>query len=107
MKEKIKDFLRQNWSKIIAILFLLGALADNPYGYYQFLRWAILVVGAYSAYSIHNAGKDSWAWVFGAITILFNPIIPFVFQRNTWQIIDVLVAAVFSVFLFHEYKGRN
>jgi len=100
------NFFKNNWFKIVAILFLLGALADNPYGYYQFLRWAILIIGAYSAYLAHNTGKKVWVWVFGIIAVLFNPIIPFTFQRGTWQIIDVVVAIIFFTSLFINMKEK-
>ena len=107
MKGKIINWLKNNWFKILAILFLLGALADNPYGYYQLLRWVILIIGAYSAYLVYNTAKKVWPWVFGVIAILFNPIIPFSFQRETWQIIDIIVAIIFSVFLFQKYERKN
>ena len=106
-KNKFMNFLKQNWFKILAILFLLGALANNPYGYYQFLRWVILVVGAYSAYLAYNAGKKAWVWILGIIAVLFNPIIPFTFQRDTWQTIDVIVAVIFFVSIFNKYKRKN
>jgi hypothetical protein len=38
MKEKIKNWLKNNWFKLGAIFILLRALGDHPYGYYQFLR---------------------------------------------------------------------
>ncbi len=101
------DFLKNNWFKILAILFLIGALADNPYGYYQFLRWAILVIGAYSAHLTYKAGGKAWTWIFGIIAVLFNPIIPFTFQRNTWQFIDVIVAIIFFVSLFNKNERKN
>jgi len=104
MKEKIKNFLKNNWFKIVAILFLLGALGDNPYGYYQLLRWIILAIGAYSAYLAYNAEKKGWTWIFGIIAVLFNPIIPFTFQRDIWQTIDVIVAVIFLVSIF-KTKG--
>ncbi len=101
------NWLKQNWFKILAILFLLGALANNPYVYYQFLRWLILVIGAYSAYSAYKLGKKAWTWIFGAIAILFNPIIPFYLQRNTWQLIDIIVAVIFFVSLLYKYERKN
>jgi len=107
MKEKTINWLKNNWFKILAILILLGALGDNDYGYYQFLRWAILIIGAYSAYLAYNARKNAWAWIFGIIAALFNPIIPFTFQRNTWQPIDVIVAIIFFVSLFQKYERKN
>jgi len=107
MKEKIKTWFKNNWFKFLAIIFLLGALADNPYGYYQFLRWLILFVGAYSAYSAYKLGRTVWAWIFGAIAILFNPIIPFYLSRDAWQIIDVVVAIIFFASLFYKYERKN
>ena len=100
-------FLKNNWFKILAIIFLLWALVDNPYGYYQFLRWAVLVVGAYSAYLAYKLGSKSWPWIFGIIAVLFNPIIPFTFQRGTWQFIDIIVAVIFFASLFNKYERKN
>jgi len=107
MKEKIKNWLRQNWFKIIAIIFLLGALEQWPYGYYQFLRWAILIIGAYSAYLAYNNQKMGWAWIFGIMAVLFNPIFPFYLSKNTWQSIDIIAAIIFFVSLFNNYERKN
>ena len=98
MKKTI--WLKNNWLKIIAILFLLGALAYNPYSYYQFLRWAILGVCGYSAYLAYNSGRKIWMVIFGAIALLFNPIIPFYFSRSAWQSIDIIVAIIFLISIF-------
>ena len=107
MREKIKNWLQQNWFRVITIIFLLGALADNPYSYYQFLRWIILGIGAYSAYLAYNSGRKIWTGIFGIITLVFNPIIPFYFQRDIWQSIDVIVAIIFSASLFIKYERKN
>jgi len=100
-------FLKNNWFKIIAVLFLLGAIADNPYSYYQFLRWIILGVSGYSAYLSYNSGKKIWMVIFGAIALLFNPIIPFYFSRSTWQSIDAIVAIIFFVSLFFKFNHKK
>ncbi len=107
MQEKIKNWLKNNWFKILAILFLLGALAGNSYGYYQFLRWLILGVGGYSAYLAYNSGRKIWTGIFGVIALLFNPIIPFYLSRNTWQPIDIIVAIIFFISLFYKYDRKN
>lgn len=107
MKEKTKNWLKQNWFKILAILFLLGALADNPYGYYQFLRWFILGISGYSVYLAYNSGRKVWAGIFGVIAFLFNPIIPFYFSKSTWQPIDVVVAIIFFVSIFVKFRPKK
>jgi hypothetical protein len=86
----------------------LGALADNPYSYYQFLRWLILGVGAYSVYLAYNSGRKIWTGIFGVIALLFNPIIPFYLQRDTWQFIDIITAVLFLVSIFQiKIYGRK
>jgi len=101
------QFLKNNWFKILAILFLLWALTDNPYGYYQFLRWVILIIGGYSAYLAYNSKNMGWAVIFGLIAILFNPIVPFYFQRDTWQTIDIIVAVIFFTSFFKKNERKN
>lgn len=107
MKEKIKNWLKNNWFKIIAIIFLLWTLADNPYSYYQFLRWLILGVGGYSAYLVYNSGRKIWMGIFVVIALFFNPIIPFHFQRDTWQIIDIIAAIIFFTSFFIKYERKS
>jgi hypothetical protein len=98
----MKTFLKQNWFKMLAIVLLLGALGNWPYGYYQLLRWAVLIIGAYSAYLAYEKGKVTWAWIFGIIAVLFNPILPFYLSKNTWQFIDIAAAIVFFISFFKK-----
>jgi len=100
----MKHFLKENWFKIIAIFILLLVFGSWPYSYYQFLRWAIFIIGAYSAYLAYEKKKIAWSWIFGIIAILFNPIIPIYFSKSTWQFIDVVVAIIFFVSLFKTKK---
>lgn len=101
----MKNWIKENWFKLIAVLFLLGALGSWPYSYYQILRWFILGVGGYSAYLAYNSGRKIWMGIFGAIALLFNPIIPFYLQKDTWQFIDVITAVIFFVSFF--IKNRS
>ncbi len=100
----MKIIIKQNWFKIIAIGILIGALWTHPYSYYQILRWVVAIVGAYSAYISFDSENNFWGWIFVAVTILFNPIFPFYFTKNTWQIIDLVGAVVFLVSTFIKKK---
>lgn len=93
----MKNFLKENWFKIIAIGILIGALWNHPYGYYQLLRWIVAVFGTYSAYLAYEHKDNTWAWIFGIIAVLFNPIIPLTFAKNTWQIIDVATVVIIFI----------
>ena len=92
------NWLKVNWFLLVAASFLLGALGGWPYAYYQLLRWVVCGVGAYSAYVAYTKGRTGWAWVFGVIAVLFNPIAPFTFARGTWQLFDVAVVIPFLIY---------
>lgn len=94
------NWLKENWFLLIAAAFLIGALGDWPYAYYQLLRWVVCGVGAYSAYVAYMQERKGWTGVFVVIAILFNPIMPFYMERDTWQILDVVAAIPFLVFAF-------
>jgi hypothetical protein len=80
---------------IVAVL-LLVAIAPLPYGYYQFMRWAVCGIGIYLAVSAYR-WKRAWAtWIFVAIAILFNPIFPIYLSREVWLPIDCIGSLLFS-----------
>ncbi|MFH0819896.1 MAG: DUF6804 family protein [bacterium] len=86
--------------KIIAIIMLFWALADNPYGYYQILRWVICGLTGYSAYLAYEQGKIAWAWILGITAILFNPIAPIYLDRETWSVLDIIAATIIFTSIF-------
>ena len=96
----MKKSLKENWFVFVAALFLLGALGHWPYTYDQLLRWVVCGVGAYSAYVSYGSGRTGWAFIFGVIAVLFNPISPFYMQRETWQVLDIAAAIPFLIFPF-------
>jgi hypothetical protein len=93
--------------KSIAILMLLWALADNPYGYYQILRWVVCGVAGYSAYLSFQKKEVAWVWVFGISAALFNPIEPIHLTREIWSVLNIIVAGVFSVSIFIYFQNHQ
>jgi hypothetical protein len=82
---------------VIAAVMLLAATGKWPYGYYQFMRWAVCAAAVFVAYK-GVTFKQVWAvCVFGAVAVLFNPLVPIHLKRATWPTFDVLAAAVFIV----------
>ena len=94
------------FTKIIAIVMLLWALADNPYSYYQILRVVVCCIVGYLAYVKYTKSEIAWAWVFGFIALLFNPIIPVHYKREAWIIIDIIVAVILMASIVIEQKQR-
>lgn len=89
-------------AKIFAILMLAFALLDNPYGYYQILKWIICGFTAYLAYLAYKNDETAWTWIFGIIAILFNPIAPIYLNREIWSVIDVAVVIIIFISLFQK-----
>lgn len=98
MKKKIQTI---TIVKIIAIIMLFWALADNTYGYYQFLRWVIAGVSSYSAYLAYEQDNSVWTWILAITAILFNPIAPIHLDRETWSILNIIAAAIIFKSIFN------
>jgi hypothetical protein len=76
---------------ILSILFFV-CLADMPYGYYQFVRFAGFIGFGILGYQAYEQGRQSWAIVYASLAILFQPFIKIALGRPLWNIIDVVVA---------------
>ncbi len=101
-------------ARIIAIILLLGALGSHPYAYYTLLRVVVCGITAYGAYYSIILKEIGWAWTYGVIAFLFNPIIPVYLNMSIWTIIDIGVAIVIIVSLFilrkptsKEFEGNS
>lgn len=74
--------------------FSVLALLDLPYGYFIFLRVAVCLSATFIAYSTWTRGP-LWGAAFAALAILFNPIFRVHLDRETWQPINLLAAALY------------
>lgn len=99
--------IKKDWFKILAIVLLIIAVLDNPYVYYQVLKWSILIIGSYSSYLAYNNNRIKWSWIFALTALLFNPILPFYFQKETWQFIDIIVAIIFLISIISNNYNKN
>ena len=78
---------------ILAALMLL-CLAPMPYGYFQLVRFVAMVAFGLMAYQYYVRHKSIAATVFGVLALLFQPIYKIALGRATWNVIDVVVAAL-------------
>lgn len=94
------NWFKQNWYRLAIIVIMLGAFGDNPYSYYQFLRWATVIASFYLAYAARNESRIGWTWTFAILGILFNPIVPFYLDRGTWQYFNLIAAITYAISIF-------
>ncbi len=78
------------FSFILAILLFL-CLADMPYSYYQFVRFAAAAFFGYAAYQENEEGKKELVVVFVILALLFQPFFKISLGRTLWNIVDVIV----------------
>ena len=86
--------------KIILAFSLFLCLADLPYGYYQFVRFASLIGFGYLAFNTNEQGAKNEAFIYLALAILFQPFFKIALGRSLWNVIDVVVGIGLIVSLF-------
>ncbi len=99
-----KNIIRnKNIASVIVILMLLLAIPSGiwPYGYYILLRWVVTGLALFVLWVAYNLNKKSWLWLMMGVAILFNLILPIHLDKELWQIIDLIVAVLFLVSIFH------
>jgi hypothetical protein len=84
---------------LLAILFFL-CLADMPYGYYQFVRFAGLIGFAILAYQANEQGRQTEMIIYGSLALLFQPFFKIALGREMWNIVDVIVGVGLIVSIF-------
>lgn len=73
---------------------LVIALAPLPYGYYMFLRIAACGVFGAAAWVTYQRKNRFLPWLYGALAILFNPILIVSFPREIWAVVDLAAAVL-------------
>lgn len=75
---------------ILAVLFFI-CLADMPYGYYQFIRFAALIGFGILAYNANKQHRQTEMIIYGGLALLFQPFFKIALGRELWNIVDVIV----------------
>ena len=83
---------------------LLLCLAPMPYGYYVLVRFLAMVGFGMMAYRYYQEKKESLAWTFGILALLFQPFAKIALGRLIWNIVDVIVAVGLIILYFVEKK---
>jgi len=103
-KETIKY---KNIASGISIIMLLLAIPTFwPYGYYVLLRWVVTISAVFLLSLVYESKKTFWLFLMGIVAILFNPIIPIYLDKETWIVIDFIVAILFLVSIF-KIKSKD
>lgn len=78
---------------LISIVMLLLAIPPIwPYGYYTLLRIVVCGTCAFLTWIANELNKTFWIWIFGLLTLVFNPVMPIHLDKETWVAIDGIAA---------------
>lgn len=88
---------------VLAILFFL-CLADMPYGFYQFVRFAGLIGFAILAYQANQQGRQTEMIIYGGLALLFQPFFKIALGRQIWNIVDVVVGIGLLISIYTKPK---
>jgi hypothetical protein len=92
---------------IAAILFI--SIAELPYGFYQLMRFIVPILSAIYAYILYCDDEKFTMWMIPNIlaVIMWNPILPIYFDKETWVIIDIIFGISQLVLAGHTYIKDN
>lgn len=94
-------------TKISLAVALLLCLLEMPYWYYQLLRMFGTIGFVYLAYQDYKAKIKYTPQVFIASAIILNPIIKISFDRDAWQVVDIILAAILLISILYDYRNKK
>ena len=86
---------------------IVAATTKQQFSYYTFVRWVVLASSIYFAYKSYTTKQIGLVIYFSLAAILFNPFKPFWFQKETWHLIDYLIAAITTVSVILDWRLNN
>lgn len=78
------------------VVFLLVAMSDMPYGYYQLLRVVVFCASAYLAFAEGKLDSGFWLWAFIASALIYNPVVKLSLGREIWTYVNLATVALFA-----------
>jgi hypothetical protein len=88
-------------ARLIAAIILLWALLPNPYGFCMLVR---LGVCGYAGYRYAQHDLSGLAWLFGVITVAYNPLLPVYLTREIWMPVDLFTAGLLVWSVVHDRR---
>ena len=91
---------------IVLAFTLLICLFPLPYGFFVLIRLISTIVFGYLAYDFYKRGETAKCVVAALIVLLFQPFAKISFEREIWNVIDIIVALLlFGNVIWERVKG--
>ena len=83
---------------------LIVCLLPMPYGYYNLVRFATMIIFGCIANDFYKNSKIHLCVIAGSIALLFQPFLKITLGRTLWNIIDVVVAIMLVILWYKNNK---
>lgn len=90
----MRSFSTLQKASLVTAGALLLCLLPMPYGYFILVRLAVSVIGLCWVNKFYSVQKIPLAVIAFGIVVLFQPFLRLSLDRSTWNIIDIVLAAV-------------
>ena len=81
-------------ARCVAAGLAFYATAKHPYNFYVLTRWIVFLTCCWGLWELRERIWPSFAPVYVAVGLIFNPILPFHFHRTTWHTLDIAAGAL-------------
>lgn len=95
------------WLSLVIAGACVVALADWPYGYYQLLRLAVTGYAGWIAWIMLEDRRQAFAWLFGLLAVLYNPIVKIPLDRETWTVVNLATALIVMIELMRSIRTKG
>lgn len=93
---------------VIISVLLFVAVAPMPHGFYTFVKIIVCGCAGVACYQLWDKGhKGVWPYVWGVITILFNPFIPISMQKEIWMFVDAVAGLIFFYSAYGAFNKQK
>jgi len=91
----------------LSVLAVLVGLGPMPYAYYMLLRIVLCLTAVVGFLQARRVSLDSWAIAFGAVAVLYNPVLPVKLgDKGFWIVVNLVTLGVL-VAGERALRGRN
>jgi len=90
---------------LVALAVAVALIPSLPYGYYSVMRWVVSASCAWLALASYRTGHEEWAWCWGVIAGIYNPIFPVHANREIWSAVNVATIVVAAWYGFKSSRS--
>ena len=92
---------------VVVIALIIAVETKQQYSYFTFLRWLVMATFLYFAYKAYDKKQIGILIYYGIVAVLFNPVHKFWFQKETWHLINYLVAIITLVIIIFDWTQKE